>query len=129
MSTRPVKGDYFIKVNSKRTDEEASYLLNYYYYEKEEMLPYRLINLQSSDITYTLASDSITFSVRPIFARDISNSPIQSYTVEYRFYFSNSKNSITKFSNCRLDSVIIKAPTSTNKEAIQFTLKVHSFSI
>lgn len=82
VSTQAVKGDYFVKINSKGAQtEEPSYLLNYYYFDSEEVLPYELIKLQSEDISYSLGASSITFALKPIFVKDITNSPIRDYEV------------------------------------------------
>lgn len=54
-----------------------SYLLNYYYFNEDEPLPYKLIDLRSPEITYTLATDSITFTIQPIVSKDLTETSIR----------------------------------------------------
>lgn len=58
-----VFGEYFVRVNNKLPQSEVTYLLNYYYYDKKDVLPYKLIALRSPEISYSLSVDSITFSI------------------------------------------------------------------
>lgn len=92
-----------------------SYLMNYYYLSNLEEVPYNLIYLSSPVISFFLTGETITFSVKPILSKNLKNSPIQDYSVEYRFYFSTSKKRIEKYSNCRLDNVVIKTALQSSQ--------------
>jgi hypothetical protein len=65
--------------NKNPTSSDISYVLNYYFYDSGDILPYKLIDLSSPDISYSLKKDSITFNITPLMVKDLGESPIQSY--------------------------------------------------
>lgn len=118
-----------MRVNNKDpSSTEVSYLLNYYYFNEGEPLPYKLIDLRSPEVSYTLGTESITFRISQIVTKDLRETSIRDLEVEYRFYFANSRTSIAKYSNCRLDKVISgRGSTSGGEDHVEFTLKVPFF--
>lgn len=81
------------------------YLIKYYYYDSKDLLPYKVIDLMSSEITYTLTKTSIDFSIDPVVINWSLSDSIDSVYIEYRIYIADNKNKISKFANCRLGSI------------------------
>jgi len=49
ISAEDIEGEYFIRVNNrhKQTSPDFAYLINYYYYDQNDILPYKLIDIDS----------------------------------------------------------------------------------
>lgn len=126
ISYEPIEGQYFIRVKGKGhlVAPGATYMVNYYYYNQEEVMPYRLIDLQSADIGYTLSTEGITFSMRPILVKNLNDSAIKDYSVQYQFYFSSNRDTVDKYANCRLDSVTYFEAETVSQDLVTLTLKV-----
>lgn len=87
-------------------------------------MPYKLVYLPSSAISYSVEAATITFRVESIMSHHIESSPIQDYSAEYRFYFSNDRSQVSKYSNCRLGSVVVKMGQQSNQGTVELSLGV-----
>jgi hypothetical protein len=86
------------------------YRLNYYYYGVEEVFPYKVIDLTTPTITYSVTGHSATFSMLPLTVRDFNSTPIKGYKIKYQFYFANSKDSLLSYTNCHLGVAFARSP-------------------
>lgn len=90
IASESISGEYFLKIIPK-AGQEGIYRLNYYYYGVEEIFPYKVIDLTSPTITYSISGRSITFSISALTVHDFQNTPIQKFSVTYLFYFANEE--------------------------------------
>lgn len=99
-------GEYFIKVSNKRRHQpEIGYIITYYHYNRNDVQPYKLIDLVSREITYSLTKTAVTFALEPVTVKwDLSDS-IDSVYVQYRVYVADNKIKVGKYANCRLGEV------------------------
>lgn len=102
ISAEDINEEYFIRVFSRNAGADIGYLINYHFYDKGEVLPYKLINMLSSNITYSLAPTTITFSISQILVDLGASVSISNAHVEYRLYVSSNRTRITEYANCRL---------------------------
>jgi hypothetical protein len=124
-----VYGEYFLRVKNKgEKGDPLKYLLNYYYYDSDEEQPYKMVNLLSSDITYTLSRDSITFHVKPLVTKISESSKVKALSIDYRFYLARERNSINRYTNCRDGYVETYAASNVTSKSIELALDVSLIS-
>lgn len=102
VSSSAVYGEYFVRVGSRGVGPQLEYMLYYYYYDREDQQPYRMVGLRSPEVTYTLGQDSVVFSVQPVFTRIGADSNVKEMEIRYVFYLSKEKETVRRYANCRL---------------------------
>jgi hypothetical protein len=109
-------------VFSRKADAKIGYLINYHFYDKSEVLPYKLINMLSSNISYSLSPTTITFSINQISINLEGSISIGKVHVEYLLYVSSNRTRITEYANCRLEEVytVTVDSASVNNGSVSF---------
>jgi hypothetical protein len=129
VSAEDIFGEYFVRVAS-RTQGEVGYLINYYFYDAKDLLPYKLVDLPSRDIAYALIPQALSFSLRPLTVKWALSDSIQEVDVVYRLYVADNRNKVGQYANCRLGQVytLSAAATDVTTQAVTFQLDVPSSS-
>jgi hypothetical protein len=83
-----------------------------------------MVELRSSDISYSLNDDGINFSIEPIITKLQSDSIVKGLRIDYQFYISGTKDSVRRYANCRSSIVSIQQPTIKRPTKVEFLLKV-----
>jgi len=95
-----VQGEYFIEVTSKNANQSLLYLISYYYYDTNDIMPYKKVDI-SPQINYELTPDKIIFILSPV--RLLASKSKLKVLPIYTLYISNSSTASDLDSKCGLD--------------------------
>ena len=128
ISAEQVSGQYFIRVfNRQKRDSDVAYLITHSYYNTISDLPYKLVYLNSRQVSYSLSPKTVTFSFSQVSVRKPNSSALE-IEAEYRLYLSTNKNRLSTFANCRLGNVAILTENSSvlGETTVSFPIDVSS---
>lgn len=118
-----VEGEYFVEVNPKNPKDKMLYIISYFYYDKNDRMPYSKVDVDS-EISYELASDKIIFQLNPV--RMLPSKQKFNIISTYTLFISNNSNTTTMNSRCDLNVGFSVSQTigSDNDDVVKFPIDV-----